>query len=160
MRYLYFILLLSLFLCGCGQNKNIENSEFVLESKSESVIETDFEEIVLTTAPATAPEIDFEVIPEPETESRFLSWQIAYRDLILEHFTGQECSNFKYALVYVDDNKIPELFINTQDETSGKIIYSYFDDNLNTAIDAESSITPIEEYTLEEILIRITGDYQ
>ncbi|MDE6777675.1 MAG: hypothetical protein K2J25_06995, partial [Oscillospiraceae bacterium] len=62
--------------------------------------------------------------------------------------------------VYIDDNKIPALFINTQDEENTKIIYSYYDDNLNTVLDTESAIKPIEEYTLEEILIKITGDYR
>ena len=166
MRYAGLAFLLCFLLCSCNQNEITENIK-----NKEPVIETDFEEIVLTTAPATAPEIDFEVIPEileTETESknenyeiksRFFPWQIAYRDLILEQFTDEKSSDFKYALVYIDNNKIPDLFINTQDEANTKIIYHYDDNHVNTVLDTESAIQPIEEYTLEEILIKITGDY-
>ncbi|MDE5737799.1 MAG: hypothetical protein K2H93_05475, partial [Oscillospiraceae bacterium] len=119
MRYASLAFLLCFFLCGCNQNEIAENIK-------NTVMETDVEEIVLTTAPATAPEIDFEEVTETleietesenikfEKKSRFLPWQIAYRDLVLEQFTGEECFHFKYALVYIDDNKIPALFINTQ----------------------------------------------
>ncbi|MDE6707005.1 MAG: hypothetical protein K2K06_03085, partial [Oscillospiraceae bacterium] len=125
MRYAGLAFLLCFLLCGCNQNEITENIK-----NKEPVIETDFEEIVLTTAPATAPEIDFEVIPEileTETESknenyeiksRFFPWQIAYRDLILEQFTDEKSSDFKYALVYIDNNtSIREYFtrsVNTE----------------------------------------------
>lgn len=137
MRYQYFAIVTAcLLLCGCG--KAMETSV------SESIIDSDSDEI-LTTAPATAPEVPSEIvletiqetIPETEiqseissTESRFLPWQIAYRDLILEQFSDSQNTDFRYSLIYVDNDDIPELLINTQVEASGEIIYTYYDNHL------------------------------
>ncbi|MDE6657895.1 MAG: hypothetical protein K2J88_04860, partial [Oscillospiraceae bacterium] len=64
------------------------------------------------------------------TESRFLPWKIAYRDLILENFAEEKYSDFIYSLIYVDNDEIPELFVNTNSGAGGEMIYTYYDNHL------------------------------
>ena len=60
----------------------------------------------------------------------YASWQEAYIKYIEESFA--DIREFEYALIYLDDNDIPELYINTEVEAGGEIVASYDENRLCT----------------------------
>lgn len=64
----------------------------------------------------------------------FATWKEAYSDFIIKlHVTeGFDKGNFEYSLIYVDDNDIPELYINTRVMASGEIVVSFYDGKIRS----------------------------
>ena len=58
----------------------------------------------------------------------FTTWQEAYIDFVNKlHVSGYDRGDCEYSLIYVDDNDIPELFINTMGMVTGEIIVSFYE---------------------------------
>lgn len=64
----------------------------------------------------------------------FGTWQEAYADFINKiHVTVRFSDDaFRYSLIYVDSDDIPELYIDTGTMASGEIIVSFYDGNIGT----------------------------
>jgi len=121
------------------EEEDEEEDEEEEEETEETTVETTSEvteETVIETEPSEeteAPSYDIETGDtlwgiEPGEE-----WCQAYIDYIEDdtsdfgEINGDYTDTFQYTLIYLDDDDIPELFINTNIEASGEIVCTYHD---------------------------------
>lgn len=65
------------------------------------------------------------------TLKNFSAWQEAYVDYIHRRENVTEMSGYdRYALIYVDDDEIPELYIDTGSMVTGEFVVSYYDGHM------------------------------
>ena len=122
--YLFVYLILTVLLCACGAPSN-SNHEPSTESTSSRT-----EQTMQTTADTSAKPEQSPVIPSDKAEQDSpdkSAWRAAYLE-ILE--ANKHCRSF--ALVYVDDNDVPELYIMGISEAEGDRIFSYLDGEVTT----------------------------
>lgn len=113
---LFVYLILMTLLCACGTSSNPNNIQTTESSSSKT------EQTVQTTDTSSKAE-QSPVIPSDKTEQVSpdgSAWRAAYLE-ILE--ANKHCRSF--ALVYVDDNDVPELYIMGIDEAEGDRVFSY-----------------------------------
>lgn len=63
----------------------------------------------------------------------YVTWQEAYADFILKNYSMISVSEYTtapYSLIYVDDDDIPELYINTGYSVGGEFVVSFYDGNV------------------------------
>lgn len=114
--FCFFVLLFSIamLLCACQfpiHYSQQENTEDSLDENSN-----------LTTSSDTS-------TTENDGDGTFLDWKSAYLNVIEEREEQKEKLGYvydsRYALVYVDNDDIPELYVNGWSEAEGDLIYSY-----------------------------------
>lgn len=113
------IVALSAFLLtGCSENL-LEN-EGTVESSAEASAETSSVEVEEDTVE--------EASTENSTQDKEIGWPRAYADYIRSKFDEEyfRDGEMPFALIYVDDNKEPELLIDTGIEAGGEIILTYY----------------------------------
>lgn len=118
MKRLLSIILCTSLLTACGSDEQTYPAEMTSPESTASVsITTPEHTIPAETALPTSP-------TEDTTESE--QWQTAYIDYLEKMWEDKEpYINFGYSLIYLDDDDIPELFINTGGEAGGEIVVTY-----------------------------------
>ena len=107
-----FSLIALIAFCSCGNNNSTDKGEQI---KIEDTSEGESMEEQVTTPEAEPTEDD--------------PWRVAYLnyiDNLQEIYEGTDGGTFTYYLIYLDDNDIPELFIETDSEASGERIVTYY----------------------------------
>ena len=120
---LFVYLILMTLLCACGTSSNPNNIQTTESSSSNT------EQTVQTTDTSSKAE-QSTVNPSDKTEQVSpddSAWRAAYLE-ILE--ANKDCRSF--ALVYVDDNDVPELYIMGISEAEGDRVFSYLDGKVIT----------------------------
>ena len=107
-------------LCACQLTEQHSNQDLSSSSQTENTQDLPEEKSELTTAPNASNSTNEEKLP----------WQTAYLEFIetRESEYGKESAygfNFRYALVYVDNDNIPELYASGACEADGDLIFSY-----------------------------------
>lgn len=112
--FLVLLFSIAMLLCACQVPTHYsqqENTEDSLDENSN-----------LTTNPDTS-------TTENDGDGTFLDWKSAYLNVIEEREEQKEKLGYgydsHYALVYVDNDDIPELYVNGWFEAEGDLIYSY-----------------------------------
>ena len=75
----------------------------------------------------------YSIIEVEEVAPKMSEWATAYYDYLLENFynsLSEEKEYFKYMLIYLDNDDIPELYVHVTDFTGDRLLY-YFDGQVN-----------------------------
>lgn len=117
-----------LFLCCCS------NSSTTINKEDSSVAEITESNPDITAETAVTYSNIENVTTEVPEETESLTWQKAYIDYIESFFeeNSEIYSYFSFSLIYLDDDDIPELFVNTGGEASGEIVATFFNGQLQT----------------------------
>lgn len=116
--YLLCSILFIVSFAACTNKKDNVDKEDVDSTGSQSII-ADVSENSKVSSSESA-ESDSET--STETESRVAAWKNAYLKFIEDN---KETGDEEYALVYVDNDNVPELFISGCCEAAGTIVCSY-----------------------------------
>lgn len=107
--------MLSVCTVACGSEKQVVESEKIEQPESESEEETETGDLSELDALG-----NIEVDEDKE-------WKAAYMDYLSEFVVKDNLYNMcEYYLIYVDDNDVPELFIDTGIEASGEYVVTYY----------------------------------
>ena len=114
---------ITMALCACQVTTQHNNNDLLSNSQTGNTQESLEEKSDPTTTPNTSN-------PQNNDNVTFLDWKTAYLDFIerRESEYGKESAygfDFSYALVYVDDDNIPELYARGVCEADGDLICSY-----------------------------------
>ena len=118
-----------ILLTGCGV-ANSTNGAASTEDKNENVTEEikETEKAEETKEPETTetPELQGEIVSKMYGND-FSSWKEGYADFIKNQVDTEELPDMVMGLIYLDDDDVPELYINTNMGAGGEIVASFKD---------------------------------
>ena len=124
-------LALTATMVSCGKTPEETTEETTKETTTEATEESSEE----TEETEDTEETSEEITVETETAAGFdpsEPWCQAYLDAIPEYFADESyLSMLTYTLIYVDDDDIPEVFIEGDCEAAGEVVLTYHDGEVN-----------------------------
>lgn len=124
-------LALTATMVSCGKTPEETTEETTKETTTEATEESSEE----TEETEDTTETSEEITVETETAAGFdpsEPWCQAYLDAIPEYFADESyLSMLTYTLIYVDDDDIPEVFIEGDCEAAGEVVLTYHDGEVN-----------------------------